>query len=275
MTSQSEKCDRFAALHSQPGAFIIPNPWDAGSAKILQSLGFKALATTSAGFAYALGRADGKPTLEDKLAHCRSLAAATDVPVNADFEDGFADDPETVAVNVRRLIETGVAGGSIEDFSRRTRTLFSRSQAVERLHAAVEVVVKSGVAFQLTARAENLLRGVNDLDDTIQRLQAYQAAGADVLYAPGIRTLDDLRTVTGSIQRPFNVLGVFMPDASMEDFAAAGAKRVSVGGALTWAAVKPLLDAGREMLESGTFGWVRNTASGAEVNRLLQGDSGN
>lgn len=273
MTSQSEKCDRFAALHSEPGAFIIPNPWDAGSAKILQSLGFKALATTSAGFAYALGRTDGKPTLEDKLAHCRALAAATDVPVNADFEDGFADDPATVAANVSRLIETGVAGGSIEDFSRSTRTLFSRSQAVERLHAAAEVVAKSGLAFQLTARAENLLRGVNDLDDTIERLQAYQAAGADVLYAPGIRTLQDLHRVTGAISRPFNVLGVFMPDASVQDFAAAGAKRISVGGALTWAAVKPLLDAGREMLDQGTFGWIRNTASGSEVSRLLQGDS--
>ncbi|MEZ5552949.1 MAG: isocitrate lyase/phosphoenolpyruvate mutase family protein [Pseudomonadales bacterium] len=272
MTSQSEKCDQFAALHSQADAFIIPNPWDAGSAKILQELGFKALATTSAGFAYSLGRTDGKPTLEEKLAHCRTLASATDIPVNADFEDGFADDPETVATNVLRLLETGVAGGSIEDFSRSTRTLFGRNQAVERLQAAAEAIENSGLAFQLTARAENLLRGVNDLDDTIQRLLAYQAAGAHVLYAPGIRTLKDLRTVTGSIQRPFNVLGVFMPDASLQDFSAAGAKRVSVGGALTWAAVKPLLDAGREMLDQGTFGWIRNTAPGAEVNRLLQSD---
>ncbi len=269
MSTQREKCERFQALHAGPGAFIIPNPWDAGSAKILQNLGFSALATTSAGFACTLGRADGEPTLEEKLAHCRAIADATDVPVNADFEDGYADDPEGVAANVRRLAETGVAGCSIEDFSRTTRTLFERSLAVERLQAAAEAVAALHMPFQLTARCENLLRGVNDLEATIERLQAYQAAGADVLYAPGVRSLEDLATVTGALERPFNVLGVFMAGASLADFAAAGAKRVSVGGALTWAAIKPLLDAGREMLESGTFAWLGNTASGAEVAKLL------
>lgn len=267
--SQREKCERFQALHARQEAFIIPNPWDAGSAKILQSLGFRALATTSAGFAYTLGRADGETALEEKLAHCRSVVSATEVPVSADFEDGYADDPEGAAANVRRLAETGVAGCSIEDFSRSTRTLFGQAHAVERLHAAVEAVRELDMPFQLTARCENLLRGVNDLDDTIVRLKAYEAAGADVLYAPGIRSLADLTTVTGEVARPFNVLGVFMPQASLEDFTAAGARRVSLGGALTWAAVKPLLDAGREMLEQGTFGWLRRCASGAEIGKLL------
>ena len=269
MPAQREKCERFQTLHAQADAFIIPNPWDAGSARILQALGFSALATTSAGFAYTLARSDGQPTLAEKLSHCESIVNATDIPVNADFEDGFSDDPKTVAANLLRLIETGVAGGSIEDFSRTSRTLFGFNQSVERVQAAAEAVRDSGVPFQLTARAENLLRGVNDLDDTIARLQAYGRAGADVLYAPGIRSLEDLKTVTGSINKPFNVLGVFLPNASLADFAAAGAKRISLGGALTWATVKPLLDASREMLEQGTFGWLRNTASGAEINRLL------
>lgn len=270
MPTQREKCERFKALHAQSGAFIIPNPWDAGSAKILQSLGFSALATTSAGFAYTLARSDGQPTLEEKLAHCESITNATDIPVNADFEDGFADKPEAVAANLTRLIETGVAGGSIEDFSRTSKTLFGFNQSVERIQAAAEAVRRSGLPFQLTARAENLLRGVNDLDDTIARLQAYQSAGADVLYAPGIRSLEDLKSVTSSLDKPFNVLGVFIPKASLQDFAAAGAKRVSLGGALTWAAVKPLLDASREMLEQGTFDWLRNAVPGAEVGTLLK-----
>jgi len=270
MTTQREKCERFRALHAQPDAFIIPNPWDAGSARILQGLGFSALATTSAGFAYTLARTDGQPTLAEKLAHCESVANATDIPVNADFEDGYANDPAAVAANVRRLAETGVAGCSIEDFSRTARTLFGLDQAVERIQAAAEAVRGLNMPFQLTARAENLLRGVDDLEDTVQRLQAYRAAGADVLYAPGIRSLEDLKTVTQALDGPFNVLGVFMPGASLQDFAAAGAKRVSVGGALTWAAVKPLLDAGREMLERGTFSWLQATASGAEVSRLLR-----
>jgi len=269
MKTQQEKCERFEALHAGADAFIIPNPWDAGSARILQSLGFGALATTSAGFAYTLARGDGQPTLEEKLTHCTELAGATDIPINADFEDGYADDPAAVAVNVLRLADTGVAGCSIEDFSRSTRTLFGFSQAVERVQAAAEAVKTLGMPFQLTARAENLLRGVNDLDDTIARLQAYQAAGAHVLYAPGIRSLEDLKTVTGALERPVNVLGVFIADASLGDFAAAGARRVSLGGALTWAAVKPLLDASREMLDEGTFNWLGDIASGAEVAKLL------
>lgn len=269
MITQREKCERFRVLHAATETFIIPNPWDAGSARILQALGFPALATTSAGFACSLARHDGQPTLEEKLAHCAAVATVTDVPVNADFEDGYADDPAGVAANVRRLAETGVAGCSIEDFSRSQRRLYDRSQAVERLQAALEAVAAFDMPFQLTARAENLLRGVDDLDDTIGRLQAYQDAGADVLYAPGIRSLEDLARVCAAVALPVNVLGVFMPEATLADFAAAGARRVSVGGALTWAALKPLLDAGREMQEHGTFGWLAGLASGAEVNRLL------
>lgn len=271
MTSQRQKCERFRDLHQGDSAFIIPNPWDAGSARLLQGLGFDALATTSAGFAFTLAQGDGQPGLEQKLAHCRSLAAATDVPVNADFEDGYADTPEGVAANVTALAATGVAGCSIEDFSRAQGRLYERGEALERLAAAVSAVRALDVPFQLTARCENLLRGVDDLEDTIERLQAYQSAGADVLYAPGIRSLDDLATVTGAVERPFNVLGVFMPQATLADFAAAGARRVSVGGALVWAALKPLLDAGREMREQGTFGWLGNVASGAEVGRLMRG----
>jgi 2-methylisocitrate lyase-like PEP mutase family enzyme len=271
MATQHEKCEAFRKLHSQPQAFIIPNPWDAGSARILESLGFSALATTSAGFAYTLARSDGKPTLDEKIAHCAALAQATDIPINADFEDGYADDPREVAANLRRLATTGVAGCSIEDFSRSSRSLFSFEQSVERVQAAAEAVRSLGLPFQLTARAENLLRGVNDLDDTIRRLQAYQTAGADVLYAPGIRSLEDLKTVTAALERPFNVLAPLMPGATLADFAAAGARRISLGAALTWATVKPLLDASREMLDSGTFSWLGNSASGAEIKKLLLG----
>jgi 2-methylisocitrate lyase-like PEP mutase family enzyme len=269
MTSQQEKCARLQTLHTDSEPFIIPNPWDVGSARLLEGLGFSALATTSSGFAYTLGRLDGEPTLDDKLRHCAALAEATTVPVSVDFEDGFADDPVTVAGNVRRLIESGVAGCSIEDFSRDGRALYEPAQAAERVQAAVEAARSSGMAFQLIARAENLLRGVDDLEDTIRRLQSFQAAGADVLYAPGIRSLDDLATVTRELDKPFNVLGVFIPGATLADFAAAGAQRVSLGAALTWACVQPLFTASAEMLERGTFGWLRHLAPAGEIRRLL------
>jgi 2-methylisocitrate lyase-like PEP mutase family enzyme len=168
--TQKEKCERFANLHKKEGAFLIPNPWDAGSARLLQGLGFQALATTSAGLAHSLGKADGEVTLEEKLEHCRTLAKVTSIPINADFENGFADDPEMVAVNVLKIAETGIAGCSIEDFSRISHTLYDHSLAVERVQAAAEAVASLKVSFQLTARAENLLRGVDDLDDTIRRL---------------------------------------------------------------------------------------------------------
>lgn len=272
MTSQAEKCARFAALHAGAEIFVIPNPWDLGSAKLLQGLGFAALATTSAGFAYTLGRADGEITLDEKLAHCAALAGATSIPVSADFENGFADEPDTVARNVLALAATGVAGCSIEDYSRDDHTLYAFDHAVARVHAAAEAVASLDVDFQLTARAENLLRGVDDLDDTIARLRAFEAAGANVLYAPGLNTLEQLREVTGAISRPFNVLAPLFRGATVDDFAQAGAKRISVGSALTWAAVNPLLRGAGEMLEHGTFDWLGDMASSKTVNKLLSAD---
>ena len=269
MAVQKLKCETFAQLHQQPGAFLIPNPWDIGSAKVLQSMGFKALATTSSGLAYTLGRADGEVTLEEKLTHCSALAQNTTIPINADFENGFADDPETVAVNLLKVASTGIAGCSIEDYSRDSHRLYDFTLAVERVQAAIEAVATLKIPFQLTARAENLLRGVDDLDDTIKRLQAFEAAGANVLYAPGIRSLQQLQQVTSAINAPFNVLAPFIPDASVTEFAAAGAKRISIGGALNWAAVAPLLKAGQEMIAQGTFTWTAATASGSEVKKLL------
>ncbi len=268
-TSQHEKCRRFAALHAAPDSFIIPNPWDVGSARLLEGLGFKALATTSSGFAYSLGKTDGEPTLDEKLTHCRELAAATSIPVSADFEDGFAAAPEDVARNVTRLMQTGVAGCSIEDFDRSAKTLYELPLAVERVAAAVEASSALGAPFTITARAEHLLRADYDIDKAITRLQAYESAGADVLYAPFIRSLEDLRTVTGSLGKPFNMLGVTIPDATLADFQAAGAQRVSIGGALTYAAAQPIIEFGTLMLDQGSFAWTAHVTASKRVQELL------
>jgi 2-methylisocitrate lyase-like PEP mutase family enzyme len=269
MISQKLKCENFASLHQQPGAFLIPNPWDIGSARLLQGLGFKALATTSSGLAYTLGRVDGEVTLEEKLSHCSQLAANTVIPINADFENGFADDPETIANNVLKLAGTGVAGCSIEDYSRDSHNVYDFNLSVDRIQAVVEAVATLGIPFMLTARAENVFRGINDLDDTIKRLKAYEAVGANVLYAPGIGSLDQLKRVTDELSTPFNVLAPFIRDARVEEFAEAGAKRISIGGALNWAAVNPILKAAKEMLERGSFNWTADMALPGEVNRLL------
>ncbi len=269
MPTHQEKCERFAALHAGSDTFLIPNPWDVGSARILQGLGCVALATTSAGFACTIGRADGEVTLAEKLAHCTALATATDVPINADFENGFADAPRDVAANVIKVAATGVAGCSIEDYARDAHTLYAFDHAVERVAAAAEAVTTLGVPFQLTARAENLLRGVDDLDDTIKRLQAFSAAGAHVLYAPGITKLDDLATVIGELDKPFNVLAPLFRGATVADFAAAGARRISVGSALAWAALNPLFAGAQEMLGAGTFTWTANMASSKAIRDLL------
>lgn len=272
MTTQAEKCVRFAELHDADEIFLIPNPWDIGSAKLLQGLGFPALATTSAGFAYSIGRADGEVSLDEKLAHCSALANATSIPISADFENGFADDPKTVGENVVKLAATGVAGCSIEDYSRDGQVLYPFDLAVERVHAAAEAVAALDVRFQLTARAENLLRGINDLDDTIARLSAFEAAGANVLYAPGLNELAQLREVTAAISKPFNVLAPLFQGVTVNDFAAAGAKRISVGSALTWAAVNPLISSSEEMLRHGSFSWTAQMASSKTVNALLSGE---
>ena len=270
MTAQLEKCSRFAELHQQHSAWLIPNPWDVGSARVLQGLGFGALATTSSGFAYTLGRADGAVTLEEKLAHCRELAAATDIPLNADFENGFSDENATLRDNVLRLIETGIAGLSIEDFSRDKLTIYSKDEAVDRLAVVMEAIQQSGIPVLLTARAENLIRGVDDPDDTLERLQAYSATGAHVLYSPGLTTLEQIQRFIAATDKPMNVLAPFVVGASVPQLADLGVTRVSTGGALNWAAVNPLITAGKEMLEQGSFNWLTVMAKGTQVQALLK-----
>jgi 2-methylisocitrate lyase-like PEP mutase family enzyme len=239
------KTDAFRALHAGD-PFIIPNPWDAGSAKVLAALGFKALATTSSGFAFTLGRRDGGVSLDEALANARLIDAATDLPVSVDMEDGYGPSPEDAARAVREAREAGVAGGSVEDWDRSGR-IFERAEAVERIAAAAEA---AGGEFVLTARAENLLHGVTDLDDTIARLQAYGEAGADVVYAPGLRTAEQVRAVCSSLDKPVNVLG--HRGLTFAEIAEAGGQRVSVGGALTWAAATAFVAAARK-LSDGDF----------------------
>lgn len=270
MATQAEKAERFRALHERSGAFVIPNPWDVGSARLLAALGFEALATTSSGFAYALGRLDGRVTLKETIEHCRKLCAATDLPVSADLEKCFADDPKTAAETIRLVAEAGVVGGSIEDYSGdASKPIYGFELAVERVQAAAEVAKSLAFPFTLTARAENLLRGKRDLDDTIRRLQAFEAAGADVLYAPALTTLDEVRTVTSAVSKPVNVLAPPLKGVTVAQLADAGAKRISIGGALARAAITTLLRAGREMREQGSFGWTSDIAPGGDINKLL------
>lgn len=270
MITQLRRCIAFKALHANKAGWIIPNPWDVGSARVLEGLGFKALATTSGGYAFTLGKADGAVTLEEMLQHCAALVAGTQLPINADFENGYAEDINEMVANITRLAATGVSGISIEDFSREDRSIYSLSESVERVQAAVEAIAATGIPILLTARAESLLRGFDDLDDIIERLQAYAAVGADVLYAPAIRSLDALKTVTIALDRPFNVLAPFIRGATVQQLAAAGGTRISVGGTLTYASVAPLLQAGKEMLEHGSFDWVAKVANSVEVKSLLK-----
>lgn len=271
MATQAEKAEKFKALHERDQAFIIPNPWDPGSARLLAGLGFQALATTSSGFANAIGRPDGGVSLEEKIAHCRTLCAATDLPVSADLEKCFADTPEGAAETIRMAAEAGVVGGSIEDFSGDPeKPIYDFGLAVERVHAAVETARSLDFHFMLTARAENLLRGRNDLEDTIRRLQAFEDAGADVLYAPALTTLDQVRTVVDAVGAPVNVLAPPLKGVTVAQLSAAGVKRISVGGALARAVIATLLRAGTEMRDQGTFSWTADAAPGAEINRLLK-----
>ncbi|MDA8020484.1 MAG: isocitrate lyase/phosphoenolpyruvate mutase family protein [Thermoanaerobaculia bacterium] len=269
MTTIRELAQRFRTLHEQDGAFVIPNPWDVGSARMLTGLGFEALATTSAGFAWTLGRLDGQVSRDEKLDHCRAICAAVDVPVSADLENGFGHEPDAVADLIRHAAETGLVGGSIEDYSGGADGyIYEFDLAVERIQAAVEAVRGLNTPFFLTARAENLLRGKTDLDDTIRRLQAFEQAGADSLYAPALRTLDEVRQVVSSVTRPLNVLGPMVENASVDELADAGAKRISVGGALARAALGGLFSAADD-LQRGGFSWLRGAASGAEITRHL------
>lgn len=267
VVTQREKAERFRALHTRDGGFIIPNPWDAGSARLLEGLGFEALATTSSGFAQSLGRLDGSVTLEEKIEHCRALAAVTDIPVSADLENGFADEPEAAANAVKLAAQAGVVGASIEDYS--GTAIYEFELAVERVRAAVEVARSLDFPFTLTARAENLLRGRNDLSDTIRRLQAFAEAGADVLYAPGLKTLDEVREVRRAVDKPLNVLAPFFKDVTVSDLAAAGAQRISIGGALADVAIGATLKVGRQLLDHGRFDWLAETAAGSDVEAML------
>jgi 2-methylisocitrate lyase-like PEP mutase family enzyme len=272
MTTQAEKAAAFRALHERPGAFIIPNPWDAGTARLLASLGFEALATTSLGLANALGRPDGAGvvTRDEALENCRVIAAATDLPVNADLENCFADEPRAAAETLRQAAEAGVVGGSIEDSTGDpARPVYDFQLAVERVQAAVETVRALPFPFTLTARAENLLFG-RDLDDAIKRLQAFEKAGADVLYAPGLRDLAAMRSVVTSVSKPINVvMSAGDPSITLGQLAEIGVKRVSVGGALSRLALAAFLEGAREMKDTGGFTWVRRTVPTKELKAVF------
>ena len=261
----------FRALHEQDGAFIIPNPWDVGSARVLAALGFRALATTSAGMAHALGLPDGRVSPEAVLAHCRTIVSATNLPVSADLEKGFGDSPESVAETIRAAAATGLAGGSIEDYTGdRGEPIFPLGLAVARVEAAAAARDSLPDDFVLTARCENLIRGRDDLDDTVRRLQAYGEAGADVLYAPGLRDLETIRTVCVAVGKPVNVLmGILGATFCLDDLAAVGVKRVSVGSALARAAYGAFVKAAREMANEGCFTFASDAIGSAELEGLL------
>lgn len=271
MKDQAQKAAAFRALHERDGAFIIPNPWDAGTARLLAHLGFEALATTSAGYAFSLGQRDNTVGRDRMLEHVSAIVAATELPVSADLENGFGDEPGTVAESFRLAAATGLAGGSIEDSTGRPEApLYERSLAVERVRAAVEAVRSLPFPFTLTARAENYLVGRPDLGDTIARLQAYQEAGADVLFAPGLTSREDIAAVVRSVDRPVNVvMGLQGVQLSLADLAAIGVKRVSVGSALTRAALGAFLRAAREMRERGTFTFAAEAVSFRDVSALF------
>jgi 2-methylisocitrate lyase-like PEP mutase family enzyme len=249
VTRQERKAAAFRALH-EGEPFVIPNPWDAGSARVLEALGFEALATTSSGFAFTLGRLDSAATLDEVVAHTAALDSATELPVSVDLENGYGRSPESAALAIARVAEAGAVGGSIEDFDP-TGQLYEQSEAVERISAAVDAARAVGFDFVLTARAENHIRGHPDLDDTIARLQAYEAAGADVLYAPGLRTAAEIRTLCDALSKPVNVLA--LGELSFAEITEAGAQRVSVGGGLTWVSVKAFADAAGAIHDSGDF----------------------
>jgi len=270
MTTQAEKGARFADLHAKPGAFVIPNPWDIGSARILEVLGYECLATTSAGYAFSLGKLDGAVGLIDMIEHCRVLCAATSLPVSADLENGYAHDPQIAAQALMLGAQAGLVGGSIEDASGNPdKPIYDFTHALERVQACVEVVGKLPFKFTFVARAENLLHGVNDLDDTIRRLQAFEAAGADVLYAPGLKTLEEVRLVCSALKKPVNINMSSVPHLTVAQIADAGGRRISTGAALARAALGALVRAGREMQESGSFNWAGGALPGPEVKKLL------
>lgn len=272
--SQAEKGERFRALHARPDAFVIPNPWDAGTARILASLGFEALTTTSAGLAFALGRRDGAGmvTREETLANAKAIVDATDLPVAADLENGYGDTPDAAAETIRLAGEVaGLVGGSIEDTTGDPRRpIYEFQHAVERVAAAAEAARALPFPFVLVGRAENYLHGRRDLDDTIRRLQAFEAAGADSLYAPGLTTAEDIRTVCAALRKPVNVvMGLQGASFSVAELASLGVRRISVGSALSRAALGAFVRAAREMKEHGTFTFAEAAIPYAEANALM------
>jgi 2-methylisocitrate lyase-like PEP mutase family enzyme len=271
MPTTTAKAERFRELHARAGTFIIPNPFDIGSARILQHLGFEALATTSSGFAYSMGRRDHGMARDEAIAHSKMLVEATEIPVSADLENGFGDDPNTVAVTIEMAAGAGLAGCSIEDSTNRDADpICPLDHATDRIRAAVAAVRALGRPFTLTARAENYLHGRRDLKDTIARLQRYQEAGADVLYAPGLTSLDDVKTLVAAVDRPVNVLaGMQGTTFTLEQLTEAGVKRISVGGALARAAYAAVVRAGREMRGSGTFAFVNEPVTSKEIGDMF------
>jgi 2-methylisocitrate lyase-like PEP mutase family enzyme len=272
MSGQAEIAERFLALHSGERPLLLPNPWDVGSAKLFESMGFEALATTSSGFAMTLGRLDGSVSREEAIAHAAAIAAATGLPVSADLESCFADDPAGVAETLRLAREAGLAGASIEDASRdEDDPVYELGPATERVAAAAEAAHAGEARLVLTARAENHLYGAGDLADTIARLQAYQEAGADVLYAPGLRDLEEIRRLVDSVERPVNVLA--RPDGpSVAELASAGVSRVSVGGAFAFAALGAAVEAARELIDEGTCGFWEGSRVGVRAARSAFAD---
>lgn len=264
---QARRAERFLALHRPGQPLLLPNPWDVGSARLLASLGFEALATTSSGFAATLGRLDGSVTREEALEHAAAIAAATDLPVSADLENGFADTPEGVAETAAGAVAAGLSGFSIEDFSgNESDPIYELSLAAERVAAAAEVAHAGAARVVLTARSENHLHGRDDLDDTIARLRSFQEAGADVLYAPGLTTTREIQAVISAVDRPVNVLA--RPGApTIAELAQLGVSRVSVGGAFAFAAIGAVVEAAQELREQGTYGFAGPAASGVKAAR--------
>ena len=271
MGTQFEKGEQFRALHHRDRAFIIPNPWDVGTARVLAHLGFEALATTSAGYAFSVGRRDNTIDRDEMMAHVSAIASATDLPVSADLENGYGDAPEMAAQTIRLAAEAGLVGGSIEDMSGRADgAVYELGHAADRIRAAAEVVRNLPFPFTLTARAENYLVGRPDLKDTINRLQAYQTAGADVLYAPGLTSKDDIAAVVSSVDRPVNVvMGLQGVQLSLAELSAIGVRRVSVGSALSRAALGAFLRASQEMREHGTFTFAEEAVSYRDISAMF------
>jgi len=271
MRTQEEKGRAFRALHERDTAFIIPNPWDVGTARLLAHLGFESLATTSAGYAFSVGQRDNTIGRDEMMAHVSAIVSATDLPVSADLENGFGDDPKTVAETIRLAAATGLVGGSIEDSTKRMDDpVYEYGLAAERVRAAAEVARSLPFPFTLTGRAENYLVGRPDLKDTIKRLQAYQEAGADVLYAPGITSKEDIAAVVSSVDRPVNVvMGLQGVRLSLAELSELGVKRVSVGSALSRAALGAFLRAAREMRERGTFEFSDEAVSYRDISAMF------